>query len=88
MPVKDFFRSYDSVVEAFDAGYDMGKDKEEGDITIDSGMINHMIFRLRATQDKFGRQQILSDLIKELGSLYLTVKEYEKSSLILEDIEE
>ena len=79
MPVTNYYRPYDSVAEAFDKGYDIGKDKEDGDPTIDSGAINQVIHRLIATQEKFGRQDILSKMIKELFALAATVQEYERS---------
>ena len=87
MPVTNYYRPYDSVAEAFDKGYDIGKDKEEGDPTIDSGAINHVVHRLIATQGKFGRKEVLSRLIKELFALAATVQEYEQSQRELEDRE-
>lgn len=77
--MSDFYRPYDSIVDAFDKGYDMGKDREEGDITIDSVVLLQMIARIKATQQKYGVNKCLVGLIRELASLERTVAEYERS---------
>lgn len=75
----DFYRPYDSIADAFDKGYDLGKAREEGDITIDSVVILQMIARLKATQRQYGTNLCLVGLIKELISLEQTVAQYERS---------
>lgn len=75
----EFYRPYDSIVDAFNKGYDLGKARQEGDITVDSVAILQMIARLKATQRQYGTNKCIVTLIQELASLEKTVAQYERS---------
>lgn len=78
MPANNYFRPFVSHAAAFDNGYDLGKDISEGTVVAESTEVHHMIMRLRATQIALGKNNAVSQLIKDLMGIEQTLKEFER----------